>query len=124
MAEDKNLLMLTLAIGLFFILMLIPIRQGSEDLGMVSYKNATLVGATFEQAHYERSGLSHHYVPDAWRTVVRVGNQKITSDRRAIYNSVVSQNSTVVVVKVSKTKVFYKIALFQAYEDYEYSMVE
>jgi len=123
---DRKLLWLALVLSSFFILMLIPFQQGpAQDLGIISYKNATLASATFEEAHTEGNLPWDEYdVPDTWTVKVRVGGRTITSNNRAVYNSIVGQNSIDLVVKVSKQKVFYKRALFEKYEDYEYSLVE
>jgi hypothetical protein len=119
----ENLFQVFLAV-LFLGLLFFPFQKSSEDMGITCYKNATLVSASFVGEHYDRSGISNHYVPDTWKVEVQIGGRTITSDSRAIYNNIVGQNSTELVVKVSKQKVFYKMVLFQEYEDYEYSLVE
>lgn len=107
------------------VLLLVPIPKGSVDLGTTKYVNATLVSASFEEAHCSGSVLHHHCYADAWETTVRIGDQTITSDSRAVYDSIVTQNRTRdLVVKVSEIEVTRKAALFMPYTDIKYSLVE
>ena len=122
---DREYWPVVFAILVIAALLLVPFQKGSVDLGTIKYVNATLVGASFEEAHCGGSVLHRHCYPDAWETTVRIGDQTITSDSRAVYNSVVAQNRIRdLVVKVSEIEVTRKAALFMPYTDIEYSLVE